>query len=75
MQGDKVQSGETMSTCPGNCLPLRNMPIGATLHNIELKIGKGAQLARSAGTSVQLLGRDGSTLSFVYVLVKCVNPR
>ncbi|MFW1965262.1 50S ribosomal protein L2, partial [Acinetobacter baumannii] len=41
-------------------LPLRNMPIGSTLHNVELKIGKGAQLARSAGASVQLLGRDGS---------------
>ena len=58
--GDKVQSGNDAPIRPGNCLPLRNMPIGSTLHNIELKIGKGAQLARSAGTSVQLLGRDGS---------------
>ena len=58
--GDKVQSGNDAPIRPGNCLPLRNMPIGSTLHNIELKIGKGAQLARSAGASVQLLGRDGS---------------
>ena len=58
--GDKVQSGNDAPIRPGNCLPLRNMPIGSTLHNVELKIGKGAQLARSAGTSVQLLGRDGS---------------
>ena len=58
--GDKVQYGNDAPIRPGNCLPLRNMPIGSTLHNIELKIGKGAQLARSAGTSVQLLGRDGS---------------
>ena len=58
--GDTVMSGELSPIRPGNCLPLRNMPIGSTLHNIELKIGKGAQLARSAGTSVQLLGRDGS---------------
>ena len=57
--GDKVQSGNDAPIRPGNCLPLRNMPIGSTLHNIELKIGKGAQLARSAGASVQLLGRDG----------------
>jgi large subunit ribosomal protein L2 len=58
--GDKVQSGNDAPIRPGNCLPLRNMPIGSTLHNIELKIGKGAQLVRSAGTSAQLLGRDGS---------------
>lgn len=58
--GDKVQSGNDAPIRPGNCLPLRNMPIGSTLHNVELKIGKGAQLARSAGASVQLLGRDGS---------------
>ena len=57
--GDTVMSGENSPIRPGNCLPLRNMPIGSTLHNIELKIGKGAQLARSAGASVQLLGRDG----------------
>jgi len=58
--GDSVQSGDDAPIRPGNCLPLRNMPLGSTMHCLELKIGKGAQIARSAGTSVQLLGRDGS---------------
>lgn len=57
--GDPVQSGDDAPIKVGNALPLRNMPLGATLHCMELKAGKGAQLARSAGTSVQLLGRDG----------------
>ena len=57
--GDTVMSGETSPIRPGNCLPLKNIPLGTVIHNIELKIGKGAQLARSAGASVQLLGRDG----------------
>ncbi|WP_201556515.1 50S ribosomal protein L2 [Psychrobacter sp. 72-O-c] len=57
--GDTVYSGETSPIRPGNCLPLKNIPLGTVIHNIELKIGKGAQMARSAGTSVQLLGRDG----------------
>jgi large subunit ribosomal protein L2 len=57
--GDTVLSGETSPIRPGNCLPLKNIPLGTVIHNIELKIGKGAQMARSAGTSVQLLGRDG----------------
>jgi len=52
-------SGETSPIRPGNCLPLKNIPLGTVIHNIELKIGKGAQMARSAGASVQLLGRDG----------------
>ncbi len=60
MAGDTVQSGDDAPIRAGNCLPLRNMPLGSTLHCVEMKIGKGAQLARSAGTSVQLLGRDGS---------------
>ena len=57
--GDTVMSGETSPIRPGNCLPLKNIPVGTVIHNIELKIGKGAQMARSAGASVQLLGRDG----------------
>ena len=57
--GDTVMSGENSPIRPGNCLPLKNIPLGTVIHNIELKIGKGAQLARSAGASVQLLGRDG----------------
>ena len=58
-QGDTVISGESAPIRPGNCLPLRSIPVGTVIHNIELKIGKGAQIARSAGASVQLLGRDG----------------
>ena len=57
--GDTVMSGENSPIRRGNCLPLKNIPLGTVIHNIELKIGKGAQLARSAGASVQLLGRDG----------------
>ncbi len=57
--GDTVVSGELSPIRPGNCLPLKNIPLGTVIHNIELKIGKGAQMARSAGASVQLLGREG----------------
>ena len=57
--GDTVMSGEMSPIRPGNCLPLKNIPLGTVIHNIELKIGKGAQMARSAGASVQLLGREG----------------
>ncbi|VAX11384.1 LSU ribosomal protein L2p (L8e) [hydrothermal vent metagenome] len=58
--GDKVQSGEDAPINVGNCLPLRNMPLGSTVHCIELKPGKGAQMARGAGTSAQLVAREGS---------------
>lgn len=58
--GDVVVSGDTAPIKNGNVLPLRNMPLGSTLCCLELKPGKGAQIARSAGTSVQLLGRDGA---------------
>ena len=57
--GDTVMSGELSPIRPGNCLPLKNIPLGTVIHNIELKIGKGAQMARAAGASVQLLGREG----------------
>ena len=52
--GTSVMSGEQAPIKPGNCLPLQNIPLGATIHCIELKPGKGAQLIRSAGTSAQL---------------------
>lgn len=58
--GDRVQSGVDAPIKAGNTLPLRNMPLGSTLHCIELKPGKGAQVARSAGASVQLVAREGS---------------
>lgn len=57
--GQEVLSSETVSVKCGNCMPLRNIPMGTTLHCVELKPGKGAQIARSAGTSVQLIARDG----------------
>jgi large subunit ribosomal protein L2 len=57
--GDVLQSGSTAPIKAGNCLPLRNMPVGSVVHAIELKPGKGAQLARSAGASVQLVAREG----------------
>lgn len=57
--GDEVNSGPDAPIKPGNCLPLNNIPIGSTIHCIEMKPGKGAQLARSAGASVQLIARDG----------------
>ena len=56
--GDKVISSTKADIKPGNALPLSSIPIGTIIHNIELKAGKGGQLARSAGTYVQLIGRD-----------------
>ena len=57
--GMKVESGETADIKVGNALPLANIPEGTMVHNIELKPGKGGELARSAGSSVQILGREG----------------
>ena len=57
--GDVVVSGDTAAIKPGNTLPLRNIPMGSTIHCVEMKPGKGAQLARSAGASVQLVAREG----------------
>ena len=58
--GAELVSGSDAPIKVGNALPLRNIPVGSTIHCIELQPGKGAQLARSAGTSVQLLAREGS---------------
>jgi len=57
--GDPVMSGENVDILPGNCLPLKNIPLGTTIHNVELKPGKGGQIARSAGSSVQLVAKEG----------------
>jgi large subunit ribosomal protein L2 len=57
--GDMVESGPNADIKPGNCLPLKNIPVGTEVHNIELKIGKGAQLVRSAGASAQLMAIEG----------------
>jgi large subunit ribosomal protein L2 len=56
--GDKVVSGEQVDIKPGNAMPMKNIPVGTIIHNIEMKLGKGAQIARSAGTYVQLIGKD-----------------
>jgi large subunit ribosomal protein L2 len=58
--GSELLSGAEAPIKAGNCLPLRNIPVGTTIHCIEMQPGKGAQLARSAGASVQLLAREGS---------------
>ena len=57
-QGDSVVSGEHADVKPGNAMPAGNIPIGTIVHNIEIKIGKGGQIARSAGTYAQIVGRD-----------------
>lgn len=58
--GDQIIAGEKVDIKPGNAMPLKNMPVGTIIHNVELKPGKGGQLARSAGTYIQLVGRDGA---------------
>ena len=56
--GDTIVAGEHVDVKPGNAMPLGNIPIGTIVHNIELKMGKGGQIARSAGTYAQIVGRD-----------------
>jgi len=58
-QGDTVVSGEHVDVKPGNAMPVGSIPIGTIVHNVEIKIGKGGQIARSAGTYAQIVGRDG----------------
>ena len=58
--GDEVFSGKFAPIKPGNCLPLRNIPVGTQVHCIEMRPGKGAQIARSAGTAAQLVAREGA---------------
>lgn len=57
--GDKVMSGEKADIQTGNCLPIRNIPVGTFIHNLELRPGKGGQLVRSAGGAAQLLAKEG----------------
>ncbi len=57
--GDTIMSGERAEIRPGNALPLRNIPIGTVVHNVELYPGRGGQMARAAGTSAQLLAKEG----------------
>ena len=66
--GDTVQAGPAADVRVGNALPLMSMPLGAVIHNIELRPGKGGQLVRSAGASAQVMGREGS-----YVQIRLVS--
>ena len=61
--GDAVISGDNVDILPGNALPLKNIPLGTLLHNVELKPGKGGQIARSAGSGVQLVAKEGDYAS------------
>ena len=58
--GDQLMSGDGAEIRPGNALPLRNIPVGTVIHAVELKPGAGARMARSAGTSVQLMAKEGT---------------
>lgn len=61
--GDTVVAGDNVDILPGNCLPLKNIPLGTMLHNVELKQGRGGQIARSAGSAVQLVAKEGLAAS------------
>lgn len=63
--GDTVVAGDAVDIKPGNCLPMGNIPLGSIIHNVEMRIGKGAQMVRSAGAAAQLMAKEGT-----YVLVK-----
>jgi len=63
--GDQIVAGDEVDILPGNALPLRNIPLGTLVHNVELKPGKGGQIARSAGSAVQVVAKEG-----LYVSVK-----
>jgi len=77
--GDTVVAGDAVDILPGNCLPLKNIPLGTQIHNVELRPGKGGQISRSAGSSVQLVAREGEYASVKMpsgeirkILVDCV---
>ena len=58
--GDTVMSGPEADIKPGNCLPIANIPLGTLIHNVEIKVGKGGQMVRSAGTSAQVMAKEGA---------------
>ena len=58
--GDTVMSGPSADIKPGNCLPIANIPLGTLIHNIEIKVGKGGQMVRSAGTAAQVMAKEGT---------------
>ncbi len=61
--GDRIESGKHAPISTGNCLPMRDIPLGTLIHCVEMKPGKGAQIARSAGASAQLLAKEGTTIT------------
>ena len=76
--GDKVESGEKADIRVGNALPLKSIPVGTVVHNIEMKVGKGGQIARSAGNSAQLMAKEGKYAlvrlpsgEIRYILIEC----
>ena len=58
--GDTVMSGPTADIKPGNCLPIANIPLGTLIHNVEIKVGRGGQMVRSAGTAAQVMAKEGT---------------
>ena len=76
--GDKIEAGPNADIKPGNALPLKNIPVGTVVHNIELQKGKGAQMVRSAGASAQLMAKEGDyatlrlpSTEMRYVRIEC----
>ena len=65
--GDKIVSGNKVEIKEGNCLPLKNIPVGTNVHNIELKPGAGGQLVRSAGTSAQITSKEETNVQIKLV--------
>ena len=58
--GDTVMSGPEADIKPGNCLPIQNIPLGTLIHNVEIKVGRGGQMVRSAGTAAQVMAKEGT---------------
>ena len=58
--GDTVMSGPDADIKPGNCLPIENIPLGTLIHNVEIKVGRGGQMVRSAGTAAQVMAKEGA---------------
>ena len=66
-----VSSGEDVDIAVGNCLPLAKMPTGTVIHNVELQPGRGGQMRRSAGTSIQLMAKDGDMATLRLPSARC----
>src|SRR5579862_1570637 len=76
--GDTIVAGQNVDILAGNALPLKNIPLGTQLHNVELRPGKGGQIARSAGSSVQLVAKEGeyaSVKSAISIMRTCRSAR